>query len=210
MNMFPTTSDLSNLPEEVHGEIRSYPEFREWMDELVANKKTSGVNQSEAMVDFTALNQRRMKRLDKTVKLSEELIRETKNIKGQNQWWVITEAWCGDSAQTLPIINKIAEQSEGKISLRIVMRDENLPLMDHYRTNRSLSIPKLVAFDSFGQQVFVWGPRPEPAQQLLKKWKADPQGRSWEDFETELHTWYAKDKTKTTMSELTELIGQIR
>jgi thioredoxin-like negative regulator of GroEL len=35
-------------------------------------------------------------------------------------WVVITETWCGDSAQLLPGIAHIADSSEGKIILKPV------------------------------------------------------------------------------------------
>ena len=59
-------------------------------------------------------------------------------------WLVLTEAWCGDAAQSLPIINKMAEVSDN-ITLRLILRDENLDVMDQFLQNgRSRSIPKLI------------------------------------------------------------------
>ena len=79
--------------------------------------------------------------------------------------------------------------------------------MEQYLTNGSKSIPKLIAFNSNAKELFTWGPRPVPAQELLMNWKKNPAGRNWEAFETELHTWYARDKSKTIQEEFVNLIG---
>ena len=190
----------------LEGEVRSYDEFMAWCTEMAENKQTSGHNQEESLIGYTALNFRRMQRLNKTFKLSELAIDSLARLEVVQHWLVFTESWCGDSAQTLPIINKVAEGSSGKILLQVVMRDENLAVMDEHRTNGSLAIPKLVVLDDQGKQVYEWGPRPTDAQKLLQDWKANPQGKDWEAFELELHTWYARDKGQSSQVELIQLI----
>lgn len=187
------------------GKRLTYQEYIDWVDQMVENKQTSGSNQSEVLVDFTALNQRRMKRLNKTLKINEELLKAIKTGPKQT-WWVITEAWCGDSAQNLPVIGNIAQASAGTVELNIIIRDENPALMDQYLTNGGAAIPKLIAFDENGKELFTLGPRPKPAAQLAKEWKTNPNGRSHDDFERELHTWYAKDKSQTIQEELLQLL----
>lgn len=190
----------------LEGEVRSYDEFMAWCAEMAENKQTSGHNQEESFIGYTALNFRRMQRLNKTFKLSELAIDSLARLEVVQHWLVFTESWCGDSAQTLPIINKVAEGSSGKILLQVVMRDENLAVMDEHRTNGGLAIPKLVVLDDQGEQVYEWGPRPTDAQKLLQDWKANPQGKDWEAFELELHTWYARDKGQSSQAELIQLI----
>ncbi|MCG2462681.1 thioredoxin family protein [Flavobacteriaceae bacterium F89] len=192
----------------IQGPIFTYAEFYGWMQSLVAAGKTSGNNQTEVLADFTALNKRRMKRLNRTLSLEPDLLLKLESIEKPQNWLVITEAWCGDSAQCLPVIGKMASYSE-KIELSIVLRDENPQLMEVYHTNGSKSIPKLISFDENEKELFLWGPRPEPAQEILSNWKKEPQGRNWEEFEKELHTWYAKDKTKTLQREFLQLFNEL-
>ncbi|WP_026838351.1 thioredoxin family protein [Gillisia sp. JM1] len=187
--------------------IFNYVSFFNWMESLSEMGKTSGDNQTQALADFTTLNLRRMSRLNKTLKLDDELIEALNTITKPQTWLVITEAWCGDSAQSLPIIGKMANYSE-KITLSVVLRDENPELMEQYLTNGSKSIPKLIVFDNRDQELFTWGPRPIPAQQLFINWKNNPQGRNWEDFEKELHTWYARDKSKAMQQEFIQLLSK--
>ncbi len=187
--------------------VFTYEEFYEWMLELVLAGKTSGSSQTPALVNFTALNARRMSRLNKTVILDPELVGLLKEITEPQEWMVITEAWCGDSAQSLPVIARIAAASD-KINLKIVLREENPELMDQYLTNGSKSIPKLISFDLEGNEIFTWGPRPEPAQKIFMDWKKDPAGRDWEVFEKELHTWYALDKSVSLQGEFVQIFQQ--
>lgn len=186
-------------------QIFKYDEFHEWVLALVLAGKTSGVSQTPALVNFTALNARRMSRLNKTVILHPELVHLAEQVSEPQEWLMITEAWCGDSAQILPVIAKIASVSH-KISLRIVLRDENPELMDKYLTNGSRSIPKLISKDSEGNDLFTWGPRPEPAQEIFMEWKKEPADRDWNIFEKELHTWYTLDKSLSIQKEFVQIL----
>lgn len=182
----------------------TFPEFLALCESLVGLGRTTGPDQGEFLVGFTKLNLHRMKRWLKTTEPLPELVASLK-VHGGAQWWVITEAWCGDSAQNLPLIAEAA--AAAAIPLRIVLRDENPEIMDRYLTGTSRSIPKLVAFNAEGTECFIWGPRPQPAQVLYDDWRADPQGHDFEAFEKELHLWYAKDKGAALTAELTALVA---
>ena len=193
----------------VNKPVFSYIEFYEWTVQLVKNKQTSGEKQTENLIKFTELNLSRMKRLNKTTKLIPELENFVTTLKKPQVWYVITEAWCGDSAQNLPVIGEIAAAGN-KIDLRVILRDENPELIEKYHTNGSKSIPKLIAFSEEGVELFTWGPRPKHAQDLVMDWKENPAGRDFEAFEKELHTWYTKDKTQTTQKEFLEILTNLK
>lgn len=184
----------------------TYDQFLDLLDNLLTDGKTTGTNQSEEYLHYAKLNLQRMRRWNKTYEISEVLREKIKKQQPQ-EWWVITEGWCGDSAQNLPALVKMAMASSGKIRLRIVLRDENPEIMDRYLTNgTSRSIPILVAFDGQGQQRFRWGPRPEPAQELLLQWKSKAEPEPFEEFEKEMHTWYTQDKGRTLEAEIAALL----
>jgi len=119
----------------------SYSEYKELILNLLKEGKSTGLNQNEDLSNFTKLNDKRMKRLDKQTKLSEKATLKTQNIQKDFTWLVLTESWCGDAAQTLPLINKFAEANK-KIDLKVVLRDENEGLMNQFLTNGSKSIPR--------------------------------------------------------------------
>ena len=124
----------------------SYAAYRGLVSNLLIKGKSTGPEQSDDLTNYSKLNDRRMKRLDKTIKISEETIQEFQKVKQPQTWLVLTEGWCGDAAQNLPILNKIASDT-ANIDLKIVLRDENLDLMDLFLTNGGRSIPKLIALD---------------------------------------------------------------
>jgi hypothetical protein len=187
----------------------TYPEFIDWIEELVAEGKTSGTIQSGSRIQFTHLNLARMKRIEKKVEIDQKLQHILSNMESGQQWVIITEAWCGDSAQSLPVINKLAGFSEGKIEVKIILRDENLEWIEKYPTQGSLSIPKLISFDTYGNELFTWGPRPAPARNMLHEWKSNPRKSSWEDFETALHTWYAQDRGRSIQHEFIRRLNSV-
>lgn len=182
-----------------------YEAFLELAAALLEEHKTTGDNQSEEYLHYSKLNLQRMKRWNKTYSLPEDFKAQLQSVPPQH-WFVITEAWCGDSAQNLPVIAKIAAASEGKITLKIVLRDENPDIINQYLTNGSKSIPVLAAFDQNGQLLFRWGPRPVAAQALMTAWKNDPNPKSFEDFELDMHHWYNQNKGVDTLRELSALL----
>lgn len=187
--------------------VYTYERYLKHFEEWVQTRSTSSVPHSPELVEFTKLNWSRTQRIHKTISLDPELKKAVERIQHNYSWLVFTEAWCGDSAQNLPVITEIAKLNPEKIRLMILLRDENPILMDKYLTNGARAIPKLVAIDeTMGKEAFVWGPRPAPAQELLVQWKKNPDNKSWDDFEKELHGWYAKDKTQTVQKEFLDLL----
>ena len=119
----------------------SYNEYRNHLSQLLQQGLTSGETQSEERVHFSTLNEVRMNRLDKTMQLPNELKDRLAGLTKEHIMLVISEGWCGDAAQIVPVINKIAEATD-KLELRIVLRDENDALMNEYLTNGTRSIPR--------------------------------------------------------------------
>ncbi|WP_299459472.1 thioredoxin family protein [uncultured Microscilla sp.] len=195
---------VSEVTQQHLNQSQTYAEYRTMIDQLLSEGKTTGDNHSEDMLHYTKMNVQRMKRLDKTAKLNEEMLTTIASIKHSQTWVVITEAWCGDAAQIVPVLAKIAEASP-KIDLKLILRDEHLDVMDAYLTDGARSIPKLIALDSETlKELGVWGPRPTPAHEMVMERKKNNDGESYLEFATRLHGWYAKDKTQTTQKELAE------
>ena len=184
----------------------SYVEYLKLIDNLLLEGKTTGTNQSEAMFNYGKINRQRMHRLEKTVELSEAVISAAKNTKRRVIWLILTEGWCGDAAQNIPVIEKIASQS-GSIETRYILRDENLDLMDQFLTNGARSIPKLIAIDAETLEVIgTWGSRPAPAQKLFYELKE--QGIEKSLIMEDLQRWYNADKSQTIQKEFAEFIEQ--
>ena len=183
----------------------TYQAFRQLMDDHAAQETSTGPNQTEALTNYTMLNQRRMKRLDKTTKIQEADIAKIQDFKGNVTWLVITESWCGDAAQTMPVMQKIAELNDG-IDVKVILRDENLELIDAFLYNGGRSIPKLVAIDNTSGNVLAdWGPRPSEATKMVNDYK-EAHGKLTPEFKQDLQVWYNKDKGQNTIEDLVSLL----
>ena len=184
-----------------------YGQYSQLLDSLVQNHRTTGPDQSEFMVKYTELNRQRMRKWDKIAVLDEGLRRKLGQVTKPMVWLVLTEAWCGDAAQNIPVIAKMAEANPA-ISLRFLLRDEHLDIMDNYLTGGSRAIPKLIALDAGTlEELGTWGPRPAVVQAMATLHKNHPDGTTKEEFYERIHAWYAHDKTRHVQQEFERLLG---
>ncbi|MBM1104810.1 thioredoxin family protein [Aurantibacter crassamenti] len=183
----------------------SYQEYRELVAELAENGKSTGPEQSEALANYTQLNNRRMKRWDKTLKFNDEALSIISKVKTKITWLVLTESWCGDASPALPVMNKIAELNQN-ITLKIILRDTHIDLMNQFLTNGGMSIPKLIAIDDTTQEVlYDWGPRSKAATKLVEDHKLE-HGEILPEFKEEIQVWYNKNKGQSILKDLTSLL----
>ena len=183
----------------------SYQEYRKLISNLLLEGKSTGSEQSDDLTHYSELNDTRMHRLDKTMKITDENIQKLKNLRGEYIWLVISEGWCGDAAQLLPIINKMAIDS-GKIELKIVLRDENEELMKLFLTNKKKSIPIVIVVDkATGSVLGKWGPRPKGATDLITDYKNEFDTID-ETAKANLQLWYLHNKGLSTQDELINLM----
>ena len=180
----------------------TYTDYNLLFKQLVAEGRTTG-EPSEEKIKYTKLNLSRSKRLDKTATITQTFQSQFKNICEKQTWLVITEPWCGDAAQTLPFLNKIAETSD-YIDLKIVLRDEHPKLMDQFLTNGSKSIPKLIILNDQYEVLEQWGPRSQAATKLVTDYKTE-HGQLDDTFKTQLQLWYNKDKGASIVKEMVEV-----
>jgi hypothetical protein len=184
----------------------TFDEYLALIDHLLAEGKTTGTNQSESMVGYGRLNRQRMWRLEKTVELEIETVMIAHANERKMIWLIITEGWCGDAAQNIPIIEKIAAES-ARIETRYILRDENLGLMDRFLMGGARSIPKLIALDAVTLEVLgTWGARPAAAQKLFSDLKE--QGIEKPAIMEHLQRWYNEDKSASIQKEFIGLLEQ--
>jgi hypothetical protein len=185
----------------------SFVEYIALIEELLEQGKTTGAKQTEGRFNFSKLNRQRMRRLEKTVVLNDSLREKAKNAGRKMFWLIITEGWCGDSAQNVPVIEKIAGAS-ANIETRYVLRDENPELMDAYLTNNARSIPKLIAIDAETfEELGSWGPRPRPAMEYFYEQRAG--GMEHAQISENIQRWYLQDKEQTIQKEFEDLLESI-
>ena len=183
----------------------SYEQYLELLKSLLAEGKTTGQNQSEALLNYAKLNDKRMKKWEKIGKISPELIQKLSEIDEPLTLLVIAEGWCGDAAQNLPFIHKMAEINP-KIEIKVILRDEHPEVMNEFLSQGGKSIPKVIGLDPPTLEVLgEWGPSPASIQAgflvnclTLAKCSLE--------FTEYLHFWYAKDKGITLQSEFLTIL----
>jgi len=184
----------------------SYQDYRAAVKELSDNNSTTGKDKTEALANYTILNNRRMKRWDKTVKVSASAVNKIAEINKKTTWLVLTESWCGDAAHLMPVMNKLAELNDN-IDFKVLLRDDNEALMDQFLTNGGKSIPKLIMIDDASKRVInTFGPRPNKATQLVNDYKSK-HGTLTPEFKEELQHWYNKDKGQAAIQDIIQLIS---
>ena len=185
----------------------SYQEYNALVDAALARGETTGPNQSELFYNFTKLNRARMERLDKTVQLTEAAAKAAADISRPVIFLTLTEGWCGDAAQNIPVIEKFAAAG-ANITTRYLLRDENLDLMDRYLTDGGRAIPKVIILDAETlEEIASWGSRPFPAQQLYIKLRDS--GMEKMAIAEQLQRWYQNDHTMSLQRELVDLAHAI-
>lgn len=196
---------MKSIIEKSLSQSYNYTDYRNRIKAFLNDGKSSGNEQSEALTHYSELNEIRMNRLEKTISVSIENVQSLQGLKKEYIWLVISEGWCGDAAQILPVINKMAQLSD-KIDLRIVFRDENDDLMNLFLTNGTKSIPKLIILDKKTLKILNdFGPRPVGARQLILDYKKKHDIVD-EKAKTDLQLWYLHDKGLSTQKEIMDLM----
>jgi hypothetical protein len=185
-------------------EAMSYEEYKLLLESLLAEGKTTGTNQSEAYINYAKINLQRMKRLEKTTMLNESLIGILSQLKKNYILLIITEGWCGDASQNLPVFH-LLEKSSKHIQLKLILRDEHLDVMENYLTHGARAIPIIICLDEHTlKELFVWGPRPQELQEMVVKMKKE--NKTPEEKGLITQNWYNSDKTETVQSEILNLL----
>ena len=183
----------------------SIEEYLKMIDDLLEEGKTTGENQTESLFNYAKLNRQRIKRLDKTANLNETLAEKAWSFNRKMIWLIITEGWCSDAAQNMPVVEKIAAENEN-INTLYILRDENLELMDQYLTNNTRSIPILIALDANSlEKLGTWGPRPKAAADYRAELITE--GLEKSEISEKIQRWYLNNKEQDIQNEFEILLS---
>ena len=187
-------------------EGRTYETYQAaWAEKL--EQPLAGLDKVQRRYRYYArYNKERSGRVHQAYEVSAKLREAIEKIDAPQLWMVLTEDWCGDSAFGLPVVVEAARLNP-LIDLRILLRDDNLDIMDQYLTGTARSIPKLVAFSEVGGERFRWGPRPEEAQRLRENLLAE--GLAAGVVSKKLIEWYDEGGWKLVDDELIEVLDTV-
>ncbi|SKC08887.1 Thioredoxin [Soonwooa buanensis] len=176
-----------------------YNEYLREAGERLGNPKDE---QEAEFGEYYRLGIQRMNRMFEKYTPSEEDVATLAKKNFRGKILIISEAWCGDASQVIPVVVKFFEQFD----VRITYRDQEPSLIDSFLTDGGKSIPIVIFLDENLNYINHWGPRPKHGKELLEKYKANPETMSKDDFYVELQTYYAKNRGKDTVEELLQLI----
>ena len=131
-------------------------------------------------------------------------LERARDVGGEWKLLVISEDWCGDASNTVPVLARLAGAAPN-VEMRVVKRDGNPELMDAYLTGTARSIPLAVVLDRDFVPVGRWGPRPAELQDFVlaeKKAALRPAQEIYRD----VRRWYARDHGGSTLRELLEVM----
>ena len=195
------------IKESINGGI-SYRDYRELVEQLADERSNTGIEKTEALANYTKLNDRRMRRWDKTIKISKETQQKISEFNQKMTLLIITESWCGDAAHVIPALNKMAELNPN-IDVKLVLRDENLELMDMFLTKGGRAIPKVIMIDDeTGAVLSTYGPRPSEASSYVNRFVAK-NGSLTPEFKEDLQHWYNGDKGQNIIKDVIEILSQL-
>jgi len=180
----------------------NYPDYLRKIEGQLDDLEKSG--DEKGYGKYYSINLKRIERLDKSFELSDEQKEKLKSVPTNFRLLTISEGWCGDAAQSMPVINVM--MNELGVDQKIVLRDENPELMDAYLTDGARSIPIYIGLDDNGEEIFRFGPRPREGMKMLKKHKENPEVYTDDDFHKDLQVWYNQDKGKAIFEEFLEAI----
>lgn len=177
----------------------SYTEYLREAGERLGNPKNS---QESDYAEYYRLGIQRMNRMWEKYLPNSEQVATLANKNFNGKILIISEAWCGDASQVIPVVVKFFEQFE----IRISYRDQESSLIDDYLVNGVKSIPIVIFLDENFNEIAHWGPRPKHGTELLNKHKTNPEEFTKDQFYVELQTYYAKNRGFDTIEELLELL----
>jgi hypothetical protein len=178
----------------------NFEEYLRTAEERMANPKTADDTEKK---EYYELGLQRMNRTTKTFKIDETQLEKLMSKNFDGKILVISEAWCGDASATVPALVKFFE---GRNEVRIFLRDSDTSLIDRYLTNGTQSIPKVLILNEDFSVRAVWGPRPEYGNELLRKFKENPESYPRDDFYNDLQVYYARNRGKDAIEEILNLI----
>lgn len=174
-------------------------EYLSSFEDILNRKLTKKPYDNEAYIEYVKLNKSRMNRWLRTGLLKGSTQQTIEEIREVQNWYIITEPWCGDAAHSVPFIYLLSELNQN-IKLTLILRDSEPEWIERYLTNGSRSIPKLIVRNNYDEDLFTWGPRPKECQLLISELKK--QQISDEDIKTRAQEWYNKNKGISLQEEI--------
>src|SRR5438132_12775375 len=117
-------------------------------------------------------NKEQVEQNEKDVQLKPEDLEAVRSLPRPINVLALAEDWCGDVVANLPVLGKLAQASNGKLNVRVLLRDQEpgSQIMDqHLNRGQFKSIPTLIFLDGNFRELGVWIERPDSVTRLREE-----------------------------------------
>src|SRR5579859_3625653 len=131
----------------------------------------AGMTYDEYKAQMTR-NKEQVEQNEQDVQLKPDDVQAVQNLPQPVNVLALAEDWCGDVVANLPILGKLAAESNGKLNVRVLLRDQEpgTQVMDeHLNKGQYKSIPTLVFLDGDFNEIGVWVERPDSVTKLREE-----------------------------------------
>jgi len=131
-------------------------------------------------------NKEQVEQNEKDLQLKPDDVQAIRNLPSGLNVLALAEDWCGDVVANLPILGKLAHESNGKLNVRVLLRDQEpgTKVMDaHLNRGQFKSIPTVIFLDGDFNEVGIWIERPESVTKLREEKRLElyKQNPDWGD-----------------------------
>lgn len=181
--------------------------FEDYLEQIEDElEKQIELDDPKELVPYYAINLKQSREIRKNFRYNPGMEKKAKSYHAELKFLVISEGWCEDASQIVPIVDRLAETIG--VECKIVFRDENLELMEEYHTNGSFSVPIVIGVTPEGEEAFRFGPRPAKAMEFTNRFKKDPDKYSKDDFIEDLDRYYLENHGQDIITEILALIEE--
>ena len=162
-----------------------------------------------AFSDFLADADRRVEtwneNYERSPGLTPETLAKARQIPGSWRLLVVAEDYCGDSANTVPYVARLAEALDN-LDLRVVDSRAGAGVMDAFRTPDGRgATPTMVLLNDQGEPAGCLVEQPQPLQTW---WLGEARGiEDDEERFNRKYAWYAEDAGSSTTAEIVEIMA---
>src|SRR5438067_7520582 len=117
-------------------------------------------------------NKEQVEQNERDLQLKPEDIQIFRDLPQPVNVLALAEDWCGDVVANLPVLGRLAAESNGKLNVRILLRDQQpgAQVMDeHLNRGQFKSIPTLIFLDGEFKELGVWIERPDSVTKLREE-----------------------------------------
>ena len=116
---------------------------------------------------------------------------------------VVAEDWCGDSANTIPYVARLVEQTQS-LDMRVVSSSVGRGIMEGHRTpDGRAATPTILLLDAGWNEVGCFVERPGP---LMEWYLANRGAKSSDELHDFIFDWYADDAGASTVDQILGLL----